>query len=255
GMVLLGVWGFVGVGAYSLVIFSTCLNWPLWLSLILSGVIGVVIGLIVAPSIFRMRGVYFSMSTLVIAEALYAWFSSWSYTGGGAGIIINAHVSTTTIYYLALLLAVASIIVVKLVMRSTLGLKLKAIGNDEDAARTVGINTYACKLYCFLIASFMCGIAGAVYFLYPVFVTPGAAFSSVWLINTLTAASIGGWTSIEGVIFGVVFVVALQQFFYIRYPGLSMLINGIIIVVIFVISPKGVWPAIRDIINKRFKKG
>lgn len=253
GMVLLGVGGFVGIGAYSFVIFSTCLNWPLWPSLILSGVIGVVIALVVAPTIFRMRGVYFAMSTLVIANALFAWFSVWSYTGGGAGIVINVKLPAAIIYYLALILAFASIIIVTFVMRSNLGLMLKAIGSDEDAACTVGVNVYACKLYCFLIASFMVGLAGAIYFLYPGFVTPGAAFSPTWLINTLTAASIGGWTNIEGAIIGVIFVIALQQFFYVNYPGLSMLINGIIIVIIFLISPRGLWPAIRSLMEKRLK--
>lgn len=253
GMVLLGVGGLVGIGAYSLVIFSTLFNLPLWISIILSGISGVAVALIVAPTIFRMRGVYFSMSTMVFAQALYSWFSIWSFTGGGAGIIINARVSPTIIYYLALTLAITSIIIATFVMRSNLGLKLRAIGDDEDAALTVGVNAFVCKLYCFLIASFMCSVAGATYFLYPLFVSPDAAFSISWLINTLTASSIGGWTSIEGVIFGVVFVVALQQFFYVRYPGLSMLINGALIVIIFLISPKGIWPAVRDIIDKKLK--
>ncbi|MEM0216151.1 MAG: branched-chain amino acid ABC transporter permease [Candidatus Nezhaarchaeales archaeon] len=254
GMVLLGIGGFVGIGAYSFVIFSTCLNWPLWPSLILSGIIGVIIALAVSSTIFRMRGAYFAMSTLVIANALFAWFSTWSYTGGGAGIVVNVKLPIAIVYHIALILAFASIIIVTFVVRSNLGLMLKAIGSDEDAALTVGVNTYTCKLYCFLIASFMISLAGAIYFLYPGFVTPDAAFSPIWLINTLTAASVGGWTNIGGAIIGVIFIITLQQFFYVNYPGLSMLINGIIIVVIFLISPRGLWPAIRSLIEKRLKR-
>ncbi|MEM3551140.1 MAG: branched-chain amino acid ABC transporter permease, partial [Candidatus Bathyarchaeia archaeon] len=167
GMVLLGIYGFVGMGVYALVIFSTCLGYPLWISILLSGIIGVVLGLVVAPSIFKMRGQYFSMGSIVIAKALSAWFETWSYTGGGAGININANVSVTVLYYLGLALAVFSVLAVLLILRSKLGLMLKAIGNDEDAANTVGVNTFFVKLRCFILASFIIGIAGSMYFLYP----------------------------------------------------------------------------------------
>jgi branched-chain amino acid transport system permease protein len=101
-----------------------------------------------------------------------------------------------------------------------------------------------------LIASFMLGIAGALYFLYPAFVTPDAAFSFDWLLIPLTAACIGGWSSVEGSIFGALIVVALEQFFYVNYPQLSLLISGLTIVVIFMIVPRGIYPTVRSIIKK-----
>lgn len=253
GMVLLGIYGFVGLGAYALVIFSTCLNLPLLLSIPLSGIVGAILALVIAPSIFRMRGLYFAMCSLVVAEAVSAWFKTWSYTGGGAGISIRANVSIASLYYLALLLAVVSVVIVWKITQSRLGLMLRAIGDDEDAAQTVGVNTFVVKLYCMLIASFIISMTGAVYFLYPLFVTPSAGFSSTWLVNSITASAIGGSRSIEGAILGVVIVVALQQFFFVNYPGLSMLIEGLTILVVFTLIPEGIWPRIRSIFEKKLK--
>lgn len=254
GMILLGIGGFVGIGAYAFVIFYVCLKWPFWLSLLMSGVAGALISLVVSPAIFKMRGAYFAMASLVVANALYAWFATWSYTGAGGGIIIDVPTSVISIFYLGFILASTSVIIVILIRRSKLGLMLRAIESDEDAASAVGINTFTCKLYCFVIAGFILGLTGAVYFLYPGFVTPGAAFSMIWFINTITIASIGGWRSIEGVIIGTVLVVALQQFFYTSYPGLSLLINGAIIVTIFLLSPRGLWPPLREFIERRSRK-
>ena len=251
GMVLLGIYGLIGFAAYTFVIYSTLLHLPIWVSLLLAGFTTVILMLVLAPSIFKMRGLYFAVCSLVVAEAISAWFKTWPYTRAGAGIGIYAQIPLSTLYYVAFALALISFFAAKVVARSKTGLALKAIGDDEDAAQCVGINSYRVKLYCMLFASFIIGIAGATYFLYPLFVTPTSAFSYSWLVNTITASAFGGLRSVEGVIIGVIVVIFLQQFFYVNYAGFSLLIGGLTIIIILLAAPEGILAKILRILKQR----
>jgi branched-chain amino acid transport system permease protein len=117
---------------------------------------------------------------------------------------------------------------------------LSAIADDETAAECFGINIYRTKLYCWVISAFMVGLAGGLYFIYSSFISPTAAFAFHWTQAAITGTIIGGRRTIEGPIIGSFIVVLLRQFFLVMFPGLSMLVYGVLIVIVLLIFPEGI---------------
>jgi branched-chain amino acid transport system permease protein len=249
GLVSLGQQIFIGLGAYTLAIMTEVYHLPVWPSVIAGGVISVLFGIGSCVVLFRMRGVYFTIATWILAECLVVFFSNWEYVRMGQGFFIRAGYGTTgvSVYYPALGLALGSIALVYLLLRSRLGLGLMAMRDDEGAAESMGVEIFRSKVYCFLVAAFVTGIAGAVYYLSQVFVQPYAAFGINWTVALVFIVIIGGIGTIEGPIVGAVIYVLLQQFLS-PYAGISMIILGAIAIVIILVAPQG----IVGTIQKRF---
>lgn len=241
GLVSLGQQIFIGLGAYTLAVLSEVYKLPVWPSILVGGVVSVLFGLAASRVLFRMHGVYFTIATWILAECLVVFFSNWEYVRMGQGFFIRAGYGTTGVamYYPALALALGSIALVYFLLRSKLGLGLMAMRDDETAAESMGVEVFRSKLYCFLIASFVTGIAGGVYYLSQVFVQPYAAFGINWTVALVFIVIIGGIGTIEGPIVGAVIYVLLQQFLS-AYAGISMILLGAIAIVIILAAPQGI---------------
>ena len=131
--------------------------------------------------------------------------------GAGAGYMIKgiADVSMADIYWLALIIGIGSIFLVGFILRSKLGLGLAAIRDNERAADSCGVNVFRLKLYTFIIAAFVTGLAGAIFYLYQGYIEPSATFNVKWTMTLLLATVIGGMRTEEGPIFGTAVVVFL----------------------------------------------
>lgn len=247
GLVSLGQQMFIGLGGYTLAVLSEYYGVPIWLCLLAGGVISVLFALLISVPIFKMRGVYFSIATWITAEALGIFFSNWEYVRYGMGFFITASYKLTTaqVYYLALVLGVGSMVLVYALLRSRLGLALMAMRDDQDAAETMGIHVFRCKLYCFLIAAFVTSLAGAGMYLYQVFIQPYAAFGIAWTVAMVFIVIIGGIGTLEGPIIGAALYVLLQQFLS-EYVGISLLILGAIAIAVILLAPKGIMGGLRD---------
>ena len=99
--------------------------------------------------------------------------------GGGAGYMIKGigDVSTHLMYWLAFVIGIGSIFLMRLVLRSRLGLGLAAIRDNERTAASCGVSVFKLKLYTFIIAAVVTGLAGAVYYLYQGYIEPSATFN------------------------------------------------------------------------------
>ncbi|GAI47085.1 unnamed protein product, partial [marine sediment metagenome] len=115
-------------------------------------------------------------------------------------------ISITWMYYAALAIGVASVLITWLIIRSRIGLGLMAIRDDEDVSACMGVNIFKYKLYCFIVASFITATAAGIYYLYPLFIQPYGAFSATWFLTLITAAVIGGMGTLEGPIIGALLV-------------------------------------------------
>ncbi|MDR1815525.1 MAG: branched-chain amino acid ABC transporter permease, partial [Clostridiales Family XIII bacterium] len=136
GMVSLGSQIFIGLAGYNVAIFANHFGLPFWMGMASSAAISVVFAIGLAFLLFRMRGMYFAIATWITSEALKIIFTSWKYVnmGGGMTIKLRPYPKTMDLYYLALVLAIAAFIVVFLVLNSRIGLGLKAMRDDDDAA-------------------------------------------------------------------------------------------------------------------------
>ena len=89
GLISLGQQAFVGLGGYSLAVFSIYYGLPIWASILIGGIVSVLFALLISAPIFRMRGVYFAIGTWTVAETLRILFSNWKYVGYGMGFFVK----------------------------------------------------------------------------------------------------------------------------------------------------------------------
>ena len=241
GLISLGQQMFIGIGGYTLAVFSMYYKFPIFLSVLLGGMVSVVLAILISQSVFRMKGVYFAIGTWIIAEALGITFSNWGYVRYGMGLFIQPayKLSMSSIYYSAMVLGVGSLLLVYLLLRSNLGLALMAIRDDDMASETMGVNIFRSKLTCFLISAFMTGLAAGVLYLNTIFIQPFEAFGIGWTVKLLFIVIIGGMGTLEGPVVGAVIYVLLQQFLS-EYVGFNLILLGTITILTIFFAPKGI---------------
>jgi len=250
GLICLCPAAFVGLAGYTVAI-GTWLGVPFYLGIIAGAAVATLFALLISIPVFRLRGIYFAIGTLVLPEVLKYVFLLWRPVGGvmvgrGAGYAVKgvAGVSLGEWYWVALAIGIASIFLMRIILRSKLGLGLAAIRDNDNTAASSGINVFQVKLYSFLIAAFIMGIAGAVFYSYSGYIEPVGAFNIRWLLVALLSTVIGGEGIEAGPIIGAGIVVLLH-FLLARYAGISLIIQGIILVSIMLAAPQGIMGFIR----------
>ena len=241
GLFSLGQHGFIGLGGYSLAVVSVRFGLPLIFGFVLAAVVSVLFALAISVPIFKIKGVYFTIGTWIVSICLFLFFSIWAFTNMGIGMVINAtfRLSTSTIYFVSLGVAVASVALVYVLLRTRFGLGLMAMRDDDVAAEVRGVQLYKTKLKIFLISSGMTGVIGAAMYMNLGFILPESGFDIGWTIAMVFIVIIGGIGTVEGPIIGAVIYVLLNQWLF-NFPGYSMLIQGAIAIVIIMVAPKGI---------------
>ena len=244
GLISLCQPAFLGLAGYTLAL-GTWVNVPWWAGLLGGAVAAGIFAVLIAFAVFRLSGVYFAIGTLVVPEALRSAFILWrpvggTLTGGGAGYMIKkiATIGINEIYWMALAIAAISILIFQLILNSKLGLGLAAIRDNQRAAASCGINPFRLKLFPFVLGAIITGLAGAVYYIYQGFIEPTRTFNVSWTMAILLATVIGGMRTRGGAILGTMIYVFLY-FILARYGGYSLMIQGAILIAIFLISPQG----------------
>ena len=167
-------------------------------------------------------------------------------TGGGSGktvmsaalLGISTRIDGT--YWIALIAAVGSILVVFFLLRSRLGLALTSIRDNDLAAQSSGVNVFRAKLIVYVIAAFGGGMIGGIVGLNTVFIQPAAAFSINWTAFAIFIVIIGGFGSIEGPIIGAIIYFALLQTLS-QYGSWYLLLVGGVAVLMATKAPRGLW--------------
>jgi branched-chain amino acid transport system permease protein len=244
GLISLAQPAFIGLAGYTLAM-GTFISVPWWLGLTGGAILAGIFALILAFGVFRMSGIYFAIGTLVVPEILrnlaYIWRPvGGALAGGGSGYTMqNVNTITTQdVYWLALVAAIISFIVFRLILSSRLGLGLAAIRDNQRAAASNGVNTFAVKMVPFVVGAVITGLAGAIYYLNQGYISPTKSFSISWTMDILLATVIGGLRTKEGPIIGSAVFIFLF-FLLANYGGYSLLIEGLILVVIMMLSPQG----------------
>ncbi len=241
GLTSLGHQAFFGIGGYVLALTAQKFKISMWWSFLIAIVICVVFAFIISVPIFKMNGVYFTIGTWIIAEALCTLFLNWDFVNYGIGYTISAalKVSQSQLYLLSAILGIGSTVLLVAIMRSKLGMSLRAIRDNTSAAEVRGVKVFATKLIVFLISAAVMGLAGIVMFINQIYITPKGAFSMDWTIVMVFIVIIGGLGTIEGPIVGAFIYVIINRILY-NFPGYTNLILGIIAIVIIIIAPKGI---------------
>ena len=246
GLVSVGQQAFVGLGGYALVVLANHTDLNPFLCLPLAGVIAALLAVPTAFIVFRLQGGYFAIGTWVVAEVYRLLFANASFLGGGSGTSLMAlrgipkATRESITFWIALVLAFGSVALVYWLLRSRQGLALTAIRDSEVAAASQGIDVRAVKFLVYVVAGFGAGLAGALYFLSNLRISPDAAFGVNWTAYIIFIVVIGGIGTIEGPIVGTVIYFVLREFFG-DFGTWYLMTLGLVAIVVMVKFPKGLW--------------
>ncbi len=252
GLFSLGQPAFVGLSGYTVAVTTHYFGLSAWTSLLFAGLFSVLFALFMSLFIFRVRGIYYGIITLIFPESMLLLCSNWEYLRYAQGMFIKPQppISVTTIYYAALIIGVGAVASVYLILRSNLGLGLMAMRDNEEVANTMGVETFRFKVYCFLISALVTGLAGAIYYIFVVFIQPNEAFSIGWSVKFIFISIIGGIGTIEGPILGALIYVFLSQYLA-EYFSVSMIMLGAIAIAVILLAPKGIVGTVQEKIGLR----
>lgn len=211
---------------------------------------------------FGLRGPYFTLSTIAVAEILrlVAINEDWL-TGGATGVFIAALpepfgidlFSRWTQYHLALVFAAASLAVTILIDRSRFGYHLRAVREDEDSAMADGIDPTAVKLKAFALSAAITAAGGGIYGIFLSFLEPHVLFYLLLSIQIALTAIIGGRGTVWGPFLGAVVLIGVGEAFRTAFAGASLLMYGVLIVVIVLFLPRGILgEAARRTVRRRY---
>jgi branched-chain amino acid transport system permease protein len=246
GMVSIGQQAYLGFGGYLMLVLANFAGINPFLAVPLGAIAAAAIAVPVSTIAFRLQGGYFAIGTWVIAEVFRLSFANISAVGGGSGTSLTAlrgidkATREHTTYWLALACVVAAIALVYLFLRSKRGLALLAIRDNEVAAESQGIDVRRMKLAVYVVSAFGAGLAGALYFLGNLRISPDAAFSVNWTAFAIFMVVIGGIGRIEGPIVGALIFWALNKAFS-DYGTWYLLGLGLLAIVVTIYFKQGLW--------------
>jgi branched-chain amino acid transport system permease protein len=239
GLVSLGTSCFVGLGAYVTFALLNALDLPLPVALLVSAVAGALLASVVSPALFRLRGLYFTVGTLALAELLRLLMINVSAFGGATGVFLKSDPpELPTLFRYALVVALVGSLAVTACTRTRASVILRAVRDDEDAAAQMGVRPFRVKLAAFALASALAAMAGSVQAVKLGAIEPYGMFGLQWSIDALTMVIIGGVGLRLGPLVGAVFVIALGEALA-DYPEAHIAIAGLILIVLIRFAPRG----------------
>jgi branched-chain amino acid transport system permease protein len=251
GLISLCQTAFLGLAGYTLVVF-TWKGLPISLGILCSTGVAVIFAALISLPLFRLRGIYFAIGSLIVPDALRVIFLLWrpvgeQIHGKGAGYMLKGleNISMTHIYWMALCVGIGSILLMRLILSSKLGMGLAAIRDNDTAASSCGINIFRLKLLAFIISAVVTALAGGVFFIYQGYIAPASGFNMRWTMTMILATVIGGISTEKGPLIGTVIIVFLH-FALARYAGISLVIQGTLLILIMLLAPQGIMGFLRQ---------
>ncbi len=262
GLVSVGQQAFVGLGGYTLFAATILYGLDPLVAIGLAGIVALVLAVPTALVIFRLRGAYFAIGSWVAAEVFRLVLAQWKSVGGGTGTSLPRSATSDFFgldfikdlfgvrtsaardieaYWLALLLAAGTIVLVCLILRAPQGLGLAAIRDSETAAGSLGLRSFRLKLWVFAVTAFGTGMTGALIYFQKARISPDAAFSVIdWTAFVIFIVVIGGIGTVEGPIIGVLIFFVLQNYLA-DYGTWYLMLLGAIATGVMLRAPQGIW--------------
>jgi branched-chain amino acid transport system permease protein len=260
GQLSLGHAAFFAVGAYTSVVLHTTTGLSPWLGMFAGAALAALLSQVIGYLGFRfsLRGFYFILLTLAFAEILRLVALHLDILGGYTGLFMNftpnpwefQFQGKVPYYYVALaFLAVASA-VVWLVERSKMGAYLVAIREDEDAAEALGVDTFRYKMLAYALSAGLTAFGGTFYAYYQYYLQPNTVLNANHSVDIMIRPIVGGSGTIVGPIVGSLLLEVLGEFsrtyFAAGTAGLTVAIYGLLLIVVVLFLPSGVYPSLRE---------
>jgi len=255
GQTSLGHAAFFGMGA-----LATRLLWtrgfPILPSILAGGLLAVVFALLIGAPAFRLKGVYFAIGTLALAQILNVTVGNVLPEIAALPVEELTAYQLMPRYYLFLGLTIIVVGGAYALVNSRFGLGMMAVREQEEAAESLGVSALQHKLLALGISAFFTGLAGGAFAYYHVSYYFQFTFTPVWSLDMLTMVYIGGTGTILGPIIGAVFFVVLKEFLVLNVGEYHLIIFGVLFVLVVLFLPGGIvsaWKKIRDAFIRRAK--
>jgi branched-chain amino acid transport system permease protein len=266
GYISLGQAVFYGSGAYTLVVAAK--DWNIQAStafalLPLAGVVGALIAVPFGLVALRVRRHTFIVVTIAIFFIFQLMAFNLSFTGGSSGeeapFLSGSPAGFNRLfYYIALAFAAGAIVLAWLIRRSRFGLQLRAIRDDEDRARGLGVKAMRVKLTAFVISGAVTAMIGAVWVYYEGQAEPQTAFNPLFDLTLVLMAFLGGYGSISGPVLGALIMEPLTLWLNTQpeFSGsLSNILLGAIFLIVVLFLPRGIVPTGGEFITRFRTRG
>jgi branched-chain amino acid transport system permease protein len=255
GQVSFGNAAFFGLGAYATAILLVNYNINPWLGMLAGCILSVCLAVIVGYPCFRLRGHYFAIATIAVGEIMGLIFTNWDYVGAAVGIYLpimeesltnfEFHSSKIPYYYIILAMLLFAIAVSYAVEESRLGYYLRAIKDDPDGARSLGIDIQKYKMIAFAISAVLTSICGTFYAQYVLYIHPSSTMDLMMSIHLCIIVMIGGIGKLFGPILGAFIFIPLMELTRVYLgsegQGIDMIIYSLLVIIIAIWRPQGLW--------------
>jgi branched-chain amino acid transport system permease protein len=253
GQVSLGHAAFFGIGAYASTLLLVRFGVNPWLGMISGGVLAASLSLAFGWSCFRLKGHYFAMATIAVAELVQIFFTEWEYGGAAVGLYVPmdktgwAWMNFATklpYYWLALGLLLVTLAVNAWIERSYLGYYFRAIKDEPDAARSIGVNIARYKQVALSVSALFTALGGSLYAQKELYIDPNSVLSTSLSIKMALVSILGGVGTLFGPLVGSVVLTSIEEFTRIAFGGsgrgTDIIIYAGLIIIVAVFYPAGI---------------
>ncbi|MCE5256065.1 MAG: branched-chain amino acid ABC transporter permease [Spirochaetaceae bacterium] len=243
GQVSFGIAGFFGLGTYAAALLALKAGFSYPLAILAGALISGIFAYILGFLVLRLRGTYFSITTLALAEIFRVILRNWtSFSGGPEGIVLPQIIfngDSRCLYWIGLAVLLVVVVVSQYFEKSKLHFSLISIRDNEVSAQTSGVNIFRTLLVVFTVTSFLQGLIGAVDVVSVGYAMPDSAFDSNYTLLPLAMALLGGQHSTWGPIIGSVLLGVASEYLKLKIPYGHLLVYGVIIILVILFMPEG----------------
>lgn len=253
GLLSFGHSVFYGIGAYTTALLTVHAGLSPWIGMVIGALLAALVGAALTFPALRLRGVYFTLATFVLALLLTDLATAnISLLGGDLGITIPfvtddpgafQFASRVTLYLVVIGFLTVATLVVSLVAGSRLGLLLRATRDDPEAARAAGVNVTRVRLIGLMLSAAVTSIAGSLMLEFLGSVTPATGFGATIAFTIGLAALVGGRGTVLGPVLGAAVLVPAQQIIGLKLSagpaGLSGMVYAVLVIAVIMLDSRG----------------
>lgn len=244
GQISVGNAGFMAVGAYCAAILSSNYGLPIPAAVLIGGILAAFIGMLVGIPALRLRGTYLVIGTISFTAMIRSLAQVMEITGGASGFRGISHISVWEIF----LFVVLAVLCLFLFERTRLGLSMRAVAADDQAAGAAGVNVVAMKILSFTLGAGIAGIGGGCYAHWAQYIEPGD-FSTTLSTMMVLPVVLGGKNRILGAVVGALVFTLLPEL--LRFASTwRMVVYGALVIAIVIYRPDGLIGVRRKKVSK-----
>jgi branched-chain amino acid transport system permease protein len=222
---------------------------PFWVGMVFGAVMAVAFAILLGLPVLRLKGHYFAIATLALAQVVAAIVSNIPLFGENIGLVLPPLNNDAMFYEMALALLVAATLTVWWLTRSRFGFGLIAIRENEEGAAVMGVNTTAYKVLAFALSGLFSALAGGIQAYWITFLDPASAFDISLNVKMIIMTVFGGPGTVLGPIVGAFVLSAISEVLSSEITSVASLFFGVVVVAAVVLMPRGLADVVR-----RFRK-